>query len=125
MFPLCFRWNDGGAFTKAIRVVAWVQRFIPNLKSSLADIWKGDLSFDEFQAAKQCLIRAERENAFSAELDTLRKGRKIPKCSPLVKLSPFVAEVGFLRIQGQLQFSQWSWEEKHPIILPKSHLTLC
>ena len=103
---------------------AWVQRFIQNLKSSLADRWMGDLSFDELQTAKQCLICAEQENAFSAELDALRKGRKIPKCSPLVKLSTFVAEDGFLRVQGRLQFSQLSWEEKHPIILPKSHLTL-
>ena len=120
VFPL--EW--WGTFTKAIRVVAWVQRFIQNLKSSPTDRRKGDLSFDELQAAKQCLIRAEQENAFSAELDALRKGRKIPKCSLLVKLSPFVAEDGFLRVQGRLQFSQLSWEEKHPIILPKSHLTL-
>ena len=120
----CVSAGTMGTFTKAIRVVAWVQRFIQNLKSSLADRWKGDLSFDELQAAKQWLIRAEQENAFSAELDALRKGRKIPKCSPLVKLSPFVAEDGFLHVQGRLQFSQLCWEEKHPIILPKSHLTL-
>ena len=120
VFPL-ERW---GTFTKAIRVVAWVQRFIQNLKSSPADRQKGDLSFDELQAGKQCLIRAEQKNAFSAELDALRKGCKIPECSPLVKLSPFVAEDGFLCVQGRLQFSQLSWEEKHPIILPKSHLTL-
>ena len=56
---------------------------------------------------------------FSAELDALRKDHKIPKCSPLVKLSPFVAEDGFFRVQSQLQLS---WEEKHPRILP--HLTL-
>ena len=93
------RW---GTFTKAIRVVAWVQRFIQNLKSPPADRLKGDLPFDEHQVAKQCWIRAERENAFSAELDALRKGRKIPKCSPLVKLSPFVAEDGFLRVQVPL-----------------------
>ena len=30
----------------------------------------------------------------------------------------------FLRVQGRLQFSQLSWEEKHQIILPKFHLTL-
>ena len=120
LFPL----EQWGTFTKAIRVVSWVQRFIQNSKSTPADRRKGDLSFDELQAAKQCLIRAEQENAFSAELDALRKGRKIPKCFPLVKLSPFVAEDGFLRVQGRLQLSQLSWEENHPIILPKSHLTL-
>ena len=111
---MIMRWCSWGTFTKAIRVVAWVQRFIQNLKSSLADRWMGDLSFDELQTAKQCLICAEQENAFSAELDALRKGRKIPKCSPLVKLSSSVAEDGFLRVQGRLQFSQLSWEEKHP-----------
>ena len=105
-------------------MVAWVQRFIQNFKSSLDDRWKGDLSFDELPAAKQCLICAEQETAFSAELDALRKGSRIPKSSPVVKLSPFVAEDGFLRIQGRLQFSQLSWEEKHPRILPKSHLIL-
>ena len=122
--PAVFPLEQWGTFTKAIRVVAWVQCFIQNLKSSLADRWKGDLSFDELQAAKHCLISAEQENTFSAELYALRKGRNIPKCSSLVKLSPFVAEDGFLRVQGRLQFSQLSWEEKHPIILPKSHLTL-
>ena len=39
VFPL-ERW---GTFTKVFRVVAWVQRFIQNLKSSPANIRKADL----------------------------------------------------------------------------------
>ena len=119
-FLLCFRWNDGG-LSQNHSCACLAATFHPEFE---VDRRKGDLSFDELQVAKQCLIRAEQENVFSAELDALRKGRTIPKCSPLVKLSPFVAEDGFLCIQGRLQFSQLSWEEKHPIILPKSRLTL-
>ena len=59
--PPVFLLERWGTFTKTIRVVAWVQRFIQNLKFSPADRRKGDLSFDELQAAKQCLIHAEQE----------------------------------------------------------------
>ena len=40
------------------------------------------------------------------------------------KLTPFIAEDGLLKVQGRLQHSSLSWDEKHPINLPKSHLAL-
>lgn len=127
------RW---GTLTKAIRVVAWVRRFIHNARQhqrsggvSSSDQRGGDLSFDELQQAKIALIRDAQQAAFPAEIQALEQGRLIPvgkaATSPLQKLSPFLGETGLLQVRHRLQYStSLSYEEKHPIILPRGHLAV-
>ena len=120
VFPV-ERWSS---LTKAIRVVAWVQRFVCNMRKTKEGRVVGDLTYDELQAAKHQLIQCVQEDQYATELAALRHGRSVPKSSSIVKLTPFIAEDGLLRVQGRLQRSPLSWDEKHPIILPKSHLAL-
>ena len=42
--------------------------------------------------------------------------------SPIYRLTPFIGEDGLLRVRGRLHFSDLSYEEKHPVILPRGHL---
>ena len=52
----------------------------------------------------------------------LSQGKKLPKESSLIKLDPFMDSNGLLRIKGRLENANMSYESKHPIILPFSHL---
>ena len=120
VFPI-ERW---GTLTKALRVVAWVLRFIHNVRKhgKCSDQKrKGDLSIAEMQSAQKCLIKNIQSCEFHTEMKAMEKGVLLPKTSSLTKLSPFLAEDGLLRVQGRLQFSSLSYSEKHPIIIPKGH----
>ena len=105
------------SLTKAIHVVAWVQRFECNIKKTKECQVVGDLTYDELQAAKHQLIQCVQEDQYATKLVALRQGRSVPKSSFIVKLAPFIAEDGLLRVQGRLQHSSLSWDEKtsnHP-----------
>ncbi|XP_068250660.1 uncharacterized protein [Palaemon carinicauda] len=49
-------------------------------------------------------------------------GKQLNKESPLNKLDHFLDSRGLLRIKGRLEYSDLSYEIKHPIILPPSHI---
>ena len=61
-------------------------------------------------------------DSFTGEIRALREGKSVPPDSPIHRLAPFMGDDGLLRIRGRLQFSELSYEEKHPVILPKGHL---
>ena len=116
------RW---GSLTKAIRVVAWVLRYISNLKLTRVERQlTSDLTFEELKCARYQLILSVQQHEFAVEISALKEGRPIPKTSALARLTPFLGEDGLLRIQGRLQFSALSHAEKHPIILPRCHLSV-
>ena len=116
------RW---GSLTKAIRVVAWVLRYISNLKLTRVERQlTSDLTFEELKCARYHLILSVQQHEFAVEISALKEGRTIPKTSALARLTPFLGEDGLLRIQGRLQFSALSHAEKHPIILPRCHLSV-
>jgi len=54
----------------------------------------------------------------------LSKGQSVPKSSSIAKFNPFLSEDGVIRMQGRLHFADLSYEEKHPIILPKTQFAL-
>ena len=41
-----------------------------------------------------------------------------------LRLTPFIADDGLLRVQGRLQFSSLLYDEKHPVLIPKCHLAV-
>ncbi|XP_067934975.1 uncharacterized protein [Watersipora subatra] len=71
--------------------------------------------------AQQSILKLVQHEHFSAEIDRLESNQEINKSSSLIKLSPFLDDKGILRIGGRLHESTvLSFEEKHPIIIPKS-----
>ena len=115
------RW---GKLTKAIRVVAWVLRFIFNSRHKQEDRRLGDVSYDEMQHARQVLIQQVQQQEFAAEVSALQRGHLVAKSSPLAWLTPYLDDEGLLRVQGRLQFSSLPPDEKHPILIPKSHFAV-
>ena len=55
------------------------------------------------------------------EISFCKGSTKLPKTSPLHKLSPLINNYGLLRVGGQLERSNRSYEESHPLILLGSH----
>ena len=120
----CLEIERWGTFNKAVRVVGWVLRFVHNTQATKSELRKGDLTFRELELAKAKLLHCTQRDEYDRELECLKQGRPIPKSSPINRLSPFIDGEGLLRVEGRLQFASLSYDEKHPIIIPKSHLAL-
>ena len=116
------RW---GSFKKALRVVAWCLRFVHNVKFAVTDESRltGDLTYHELTEAKTSLFKDDQRRYFSEELVVLSRDEPVPASSSIASLSPYLGTDGLIRVRGRLQFSDLSFNEKHPIILPKSHLS--
>lgn len=76
---------------------------------------------EESAQATAVIIRATQQEVFSTEWEHLLKGDKIPRQSPLVKLSPFLDQDGLLRVGGRTSSTDMSFDDKHPVIIPKTH----
>ena len=76
--------------------------------------------------AEKTIIVTLQANYYSEEIQMLRKGKATHRSSPLHKLDPFLDPDGILRIGGRLEHSQFlEFKDKHPVILPKSHIASC
>ena len=115
------RWSS---FVKTIRVVAWVMRFTYNTRKARSHRKHGELSYEELTQAKHELIVNVQQVEYGEEIASLRRGLSIPKTSSIAKLSPLLSQEGLLRVGGRIQFAKLSFEEKHPVILPKSHVSM-
>ena len=120
VFPV-ERWSG---LCKAIRVVGWVQRFIHNVRCEKSQRLFDDLNFQELESAKYCLIQSVQAEHYAADIALLRSGKPVAASSKIAKLTPFIDSDGLLRVQGRLQQSTMEYGTKHPIILPKCHLSL-
>ena len=77
----------------------------------------------ELEHAGQVTIKALQKEAFPAELKALTTdGNKktVPKDSNLLPLDPFLDPNGLIRVGG-LRNSPLTFQEKHPVLLPKGH----
>ena len=85
---------------------------------------KGELSFVELEKAKMVLIQQIQCGDFPKECASLQDGRPVKKSSALYKFQPFLDGEGIMRVGGRLQYSDLSYDSKHPILIPKSHLAV-
>ena len=93
------RW---GTLSKAVRVVAWVRRFIHNARHPDAKSCQNDLSADEVVEARAALLRHVQWEAYPLEISALSSGQPLPKSSALWNLTPLISDDGLLRMQGRL-----------------------
>ena len=96
----CDRYSS---YSKNIRVVAWILRFIHNI--SHGNKLKGNLSSEEFQQAEALFFKSIQSKAF--------QDKKF-----LSKMQAFKDEKGLLRIRTKLIESDETDEFKLPILLP-------
>lgn len=72
---------------------------------------------DQFEAAKQTIIKVVQSEQFGEEISCIKEGKKLPKNSPLLALNPFLDSIGMLRVGGRLNKATLQSAEKNPIIL--------
>nr|CAI5856105.1 unnamed protein product [Callosobruchus analis] len=105
------------SFTKLQRVLAKCIPFFHNCKSTKSSRIYGSPSLSVLKKAQDALIKAVQNEHFSGDMEALQKGRK--SSQSLRKLSPFLDELGFLRVGGRLAQSNLPYQKRHPLLLPK------
>ena len=110
-WPLDMLMKRFSSWTKIVRITAWVNRFISQLRRQDVSFSKAMLP-DEIKKSEHTLIKhAQRQSGL------LRNDKPHER---IVKLKPFVDEQGILRVGGRIEnASSFNYDEKHPIILPK------
>ncbi|XP_025270387.1 uncharacterized protein LOC112639726 [Camponotus floridanus] len=112
---------------RLLRVTAWCRRWL-SVKAGHAAITRrrspGTLSADEIEEARVSWIRRVQSNHFGADLKLTSQDLALGKSNSLARFSPFLDAEGLLRVGGRLKHSILTYDERHPVLLPKdSHLT--
>jgi len=82
---------------------------------------KSKISMSKKNRAILGLVRIIQSKYFKEEIHSLTKHHSIKKCSPILRLSPFLDENRILRIGGRLEATNLPYTAKHPILLPGHH----
>ena len=113
-------------WTRYKRSVAWLMRFLHNFVAEHgADdkrSWRrtGSLSVAELDEAESYIIRQSQLEHFRQEVTDLREDRPIGSKSDLVTLTPWLDEMGVLRVGGRLGNAPLADTARHPVILPRT-----
>ncbi|UYV73090.1 hypothetical protein LAZ67_10001791, partial [Cordylochernes scorpioides] len=81
----------------------------------------GALSIEEIETSFNRIIRCAQQEDCYIDLKQLEAFQPLSGKSPLIKLNPFLDKGGLLRVGGRLNNALLSFDQKHPIILPKAH----
>ncbi|XP_025836570.1 uncharacterized protein LOC112906526 [Agrilus planipennis] len=120
-FSLFSKFSD---LNKLTAVTAYCLRFIGNARTQLTKRKVGTLSTTELQNALLILIRNVQESVYFEEKHLIKSGKQVGRKSKLLSLHPFCDQDGLLRVGGRIENANFSYDKKHPIILPpKHHLT--
>ncbi|XP_063543206.1 uncharacterized protein LOC134751689 isoform X1 [Cydia strobilella] len=106
-------------FTKLKRVTAYVLRFINNARPGSVRN-SGFLNTKELHAAMNILVKLAQIESFCS-YDDVKNKTVLKAKDPLTKLNPFVDSEGLMRVGGRLRNGPFSFDKKHPAILPKGH----
>ncbi|XP_070142300.1 uncharacterized protein [Drosophila kikkawai] len=103
---------------KALRVLAYVHRFIQRSRKLLSSV-EDHLTASEIVSAELRLISVTQHRHFTLERGCLRQKRPIPTSSLVQNLNPFLDSNGLMRACGRVTTSELlQYDERHPIILP-------
>ena len=112
------------SYTKLKRVTARVLRFVNNCRS------KKDgrptqsspfLTTQELHAAETYWVSIAQEDYFEKEIQAIKKGKVLPKSSPLLSLHPIIDSSGVIRVGGRGCNQKVPYSSQHPVILSGKH----
>lgn len=114
------------SWPKLLRVTAYCKRFIDAFHVKYSKDSRAKLKFTqpglnaiEIARASKVLIKLVQAEFFAVELKSLTQGSSVPLKSPLNRLNPFLDSEGIVRIGGRLHNAPISYDEKHPILIPR------
>lgn len=111
--------NEFSSWRKLLRVTAYVQRFISNLKAKLRERTEGchSVTTRDVSLSPQELNEAETLWIKEAQRDLVSRQAK----GEFVQLSPFIDQYGVLRVGGRVDKALVSYDTRHPTLLPHKH----
>ncbi|XP_061716635.1 uncharacterized protein LOC133524567 [Cydia pomonella] len=107
-------WSKYSSLTKLLRVIAYCRRFLKNKRKNHTYLLKSEL--DE---ALAIMVKKDQQQAYAAEIEEIKKG-KLKKKSQLTSFTPQLDDFGIIRVGGRLQSADLTYDQKHPMLLPKS-----
>lgn len=103
-----------------VRVTSYILRFYNNIKSK-QNREVGFLKTHELKNSLNLLIKITQAVSFHEEIKLLRLENRVSNQSNILKFSPFLDEMGILRVGGRLSNSTIPYNTKHPILLSKQN----
>ncbi|XP_073769028.1 uncharacterized protein [Danio rerio] len=117
-------WNSlTGAITRLIHIAHHFKTTEKENSSCKGWHYCKEFTMEESDRAINIILRAVQEEAYSHEIECIKRQERIPKSSPLHTLDPFIDQQGLLRVGGRLHLSSLNQREKTPLLIPgKSHI---
>ncbi|KAJ8976529.1 hypothetical protein NQ317_015550 [Molorchus minor] len=111
------------SFKTLRRHIAYWYRYLSNLKAKVSKQKSNisPLTVEELRLSARFLLKLVQKQDFDNELKLLSENKSLPRTSKLLSLNPFLDEFGLIRVGGRLCNSQFSYDKKYPILLPKHH----
>ena len=119
-----FEFKKISSYHKIIRIIAYINRFKNNCRLFKAIKQTGPLTSAETDVAKETLWKLQQARYYPSEVTKLQNGEPIKRDSKILNLSPYLDSRGILRVKGRLHNSKLDFAQKHPIILPNTHVSL-
>ncbi|XP_054272891.1 uncharacterized protein LOC128993157 [Macrosteles quadrilineatus] len=125
------------SWEKPTRIVAWILRYVNNLKSRCKSNDKTQLRFGpidynnlvelepkELKAAEEILLKSAQDETFGEERKLLMRKKSIPKSSRIYLFSPYLDCNNILRMSSRTSNSpELTEDQKNLIILDGRHFT--
>jgi hypothetical protein len=106
------------SYWRLVRTTAWVLRFLNNVRRRGKSV--GELTAAELTVARMHWVRVVQEEAFTDDLQLLRRNLSLPRGSKIARYNPFL-EDGLIRLGGRLQYADLTREQQHPLLLDGGH----
>ncbi|XP_058817784.1 uncharacterized protein LOC131681093 [Topomyia yanbarensis] len=117
--------NRFSRWSRLLTAVAYVRRYIHNLRAAPECRNLGQLGQEELLVAENTIWQICQEHSFSDEFALLLAGKPtiaLPKESRIYKFSPYMDENSVLRQDGRIEAATHvGFDVKYPIILPCEH----
>lgn len=118
--PQFINFEKYSRFTTLQRVMAYILRFIHNIKHASLKI-TGYLNTEELGRSLTYLIKLHQNECFTNELKLLGSNKNLPLKSRILSLNPFIDGEGLLRVGGRIQNAPVVYSKKHPVLLDSGH----
>ncbi|XP_041451286.1 uncharacterized protein LOC121404934 [Drosophila obscura] len=102
------------SFGVVMRIFGYAHKFVSKKRSP-------DLSSEDLRKGSHLLCRIIQRAHLYPEFRALRKGNCVESSSSIISVSPFIDDVGLIRVGGRLRHSTLGFDARHPIILPRDH----
>ena len=102
-----------------VNVHSYCRRFIFNCKHTTKI--SGELTVEERSSALLHLVKLAQRQSFSQDINKLLHKKSLDTSSNLLCLKPILDDEGILRVGGRLKNADIDFDQKHQIILPRTH----